>query len=206
MQYFDTPMVNRQRLIWAVATRRQLERWESFVAASVRLSFQRKQVDSADIWLAETEHHFALIAARNLVRALDLDPPSGVEIDQTIRAELMEGRDLHEHWDENMPVFNMTPRPSAPPRGSGKSFAARNPRDGPYGWWGWSSTNGPELLPNVPAAALHEVLDAVHDEVVNADGSLARFVPQRAPGVWLRDGGEWWPVAVDGSGEDDLPR
>jgi hypothetical protein len=31
--YFNEGMVNRQRLLWAIATRRQLERWEPLVAA-----------------------------------------------------------------------------------------------------------------------------------------------------------------------------
>lgn len=187
-------MVHRQRLLWAVATRRQLDRWEPLVAASVRLSFQRRELDPAEIWLGETEHHFALVAVRNLLRALDLDPPSGVPIDQAVRDELLEGRDLHEHWDENMPVFNVTPRTAQPPRRSGKSFAARNPREGPYGWWAWSSNTGPELLPNVAAAAVHDVLDAVEKEVLNADESLARFVPDRPASPWIRNVDGWWPA------------
>jgi hypothetical protein len=194
MDYFGPPMVHRQRLLWAVATRRQLDRWEPLVAASVRLSFQRQQLTAAEIWLGEIEHHFALIAARHLLRALDLDPSTGVVIDQTIRDELLEGRDLHEHWDENMPVFNMTPRTALPPRRSGKSFAARNPREGPYGWWGWSSNTGPELLPNVPAAAVHDVLDAVEMEVLDANESLARFLPERPASPWIQNGDGWWPM------------
>lgn len=34
-EYFDQTMLNRQRLLWAVATRRQLERWEPLVAGAV---------------------------------------------------------------------------------------------------------------------------------------------------------------------------
>ena len=34
-EYFDERMVNRERLLWAIATRRQLERWEPYVAAAV---------------------------------------------------------------------------------------------------------------------------------------------------------------------------
>jgi hypothetical protein len=101
-----------------------------------------------------------------------------------------------EHWPDNLPVFNVHRRgkPRAePPRPSGRSFAERNPRDPPYDWLRWSNTEGAELLPNVPARAVHELLDAVQAEVLASDPNLARFVPPRAQSPWLRDGGEWWP-------------
>jgi hypothetical protein len=88
-EYFDETMVNRQRLLFAIATRRQLERWEPLVAKSVRLGlYEKRQLDSADIWAAEIEHHFLLIAARNLFRALELPPPTNISIDATLRSEL----------------------------------------------------------------------------------------------------------------------
>lgn len=167
------------------------------VAACVRRSLEQRELDAPEIWSAEVERHFALIAARNLIRALDLDPPSSVELDCIVRSELIEGRDLHEHWDDNMPVFNVTPRPSEPRRRSGKSFAQRNPRKGPYSWLGWHSDTGPELLPNVPSAQLHDALDAVQAEVLGTDASLTCLVPSRSSSPWIRDGGEWWPMPVD---------
>jgi hypothetical protein len=48
--YFDELMVNRSRLLWTVATRRQLERWEPFVAAHVLRGMADQQLDSTDIW------------------------------------------------------------------------------------------------------------------------------------------------------------
>jgi hypothetical protein len=113
-----------------------------------------------------------------------------------MHAELREGRDLVEHWPDNMPVFNVhvhgKPRSRAP-RPSGRSFAERNPRDTPYDG-GWSSKYGAELLPNVPAQALHELLDAVEAEVLASDPDLARFVPPRAPSPWAYDPEwGWWP-------------
>jgi hypothetical protein len=86
--YFDEAAVNRERLLWALATRRQLERWEPHVAAAVRRSVEGRELDSADIWSAEIEHHFALVAARNLFRALDLRPATRVLIEATLRAEV----------------------------------------------------------------------------------------------------------------------
>jgi hypothetical protein len=194
-EYFDERMANRSRLLWALATRRQLERWEPLVAAHLRATIEKRKVDSADIWAAQVEHHFALIAARHLLWALEFEPASAVSIDSTLRAELKEGRDLHEHWVDNMPIFNQTPRPRPPARASGRDFAARNPDRGPYWWLSWSSDEGAKLLPNVPAPAVHELVDAVEREVLAADPEFARFVPERAPSPWLRDDkGGWWPA------------
>jgi len=192
-EYFDPTMVNRQRLLWAIATRRQLERWEPLVAAAVRGQMGGSVTDDADIWLTETEHHFALVAARNLFRALDLPPPASISIDATLRAELIEGRDLLEHWRENQPVLNVSPRRAQPPYPSGKSFAARNPKRGPYSWLSWNLKSGALLLPNVPASALHRLLDQVQADVLEKDESFRAFVPPRAPSPWLEQDGEWWP-------------
>jgi hypothetical protein len=197
--YFDGTMLNRQRLFWVVATRRQLERWEPLVASVVRLTSLDSLVpDCVTVWSAEMEHHFALIAARNLIRAVELRPPMRVSVDETLRAELIEGRDLHEHWVENMPIFNVTPRPDHPKRRSGKDFANRNPDRGPYWWLGWSSKAGARLMPNVPAPVMHELIDAVEAEVVSDEPELGECVPPRAPSPWVHVGGEWWPKPEDG--------
>lgn len=191
--YFDDLMVNRQRLLWAVATRRQLDRWEPYVADAVLGDFADRRQSDTDVWLAATEHHFTLIAARNLIRALELPPASSVVIDETMHDEVIEGRDLHEHWDENMPVFNAMPRRKQPPRASGRNFADRNPRHGPYDWLRWSNTTGAMLLPHVSSSAMHRLLDDVEVEVLTDDPRLSRFVPPRAPSAWLHENGEWWP-------------
>jgi hypothetical protein len=193
--YFDDMMVSRQRLLWTIATRRQLERWEALVADQLREQFASKPF--ADVWAGEIEHHFALVAARNLLHALDLPPVSGVSIDPIMRAELKEGRDLHEHWTENMPVFNVTPRPRQPRHRSGRDFASRNTKSGPYFWPRWGNETGAQLLPHVSAPALHELLDEVEAEVLSSRPELARFVPQRAPSPWVYMDGEWWPKPDD---------
>ncbi len=193
--YFDDRMVNRSRLLWTIATRRQLERWEPFVAAAVFLSYDDRVLGDVDIWSAQIEHHLALVAARNLLRALDLDPRSKVPVEPTLRAELKEGRDLHEHWVENLPVFNVRPRPQVDARHrSGSAFAERNPDRSPYSWLSWNGKTGALLLPHVPALSLHLVLDAVEVEVLADDAALSRFVPPRAPSPWIYQGGNWWPA------------
>jgi hypothetical protein len=95
--YFDKRMVNRQRLFWVAATRRQLERWEPLVASVIRLnSIDSLVPDCVTVWMGQMEHHFALISARNLIRAVELQPPMTVSVDPLLRAELIEGRDLHD--------------------------------------------------------------------------------------------------------------
>jgi hypothetical protein len=187
-------MRNRERLRWTVATRRQLERWEPLVAAHVLAKHAREPVSDPGVWAAEAEHHFALVAARHLFHALDLDPPLHLPDDYSdLRDELKQGRDLHEHWVENMPVFNVRPRVAEPGHKSGRDFAARNPDRGPYWWLGWNNKTGALLMPNVPAPALHQLLDAVEAEVLASDPALKRFLLPRAPSPWLHEGGEWWP-------------
>ena len=189
--YFDARMLNRQRLLWTIATRRQLDRWEPYVAAAGRSSDQ--QLDGADIWAAEIERHFALVAAGHLLRALELEPASAVAVDATLRSELRGGRDLVEHWVENAPVFNVTPRPRQPTHPSGLAFAERNPDRGPYFPLAWNPKEGPSLLPHVSAPALRELLDAVEAEVLAADPTLASYVPPRERSTWQYADGEWWP-------------
>jgi hypothetical protein len=191
--YFDGLMVNRQRLLWAIATRRQLERWEPIVAASVREDFGDRTFPDVDIWLGEIERHFVLVAARNLMRALELDPASTVAIEETMRDELIEGRDLVEHWPDNLPVFNVRPRSGPPPRRSGQEFAKRNPERSPYNWLQWESRQEAMLLPNVSAPQLHQLVDVVEAEVLASDETLSRFVPPREPSPWIHEDGEWWP-------------
>ena len=194
--YFDELGVNRQLLIWAIATRRQLGRWELLVAANLRAQYKgAPPFPDALIWEVATEHHFLQIAARNLIRAIDLATPT-VPIEPTIRAELIEGRNLHEHWVENAPVFLVTPRTEEPKHRSAKAFAARNPGRGPYWWLGWNNTDGPMILPNVPAHAVHELVDRVEATVLARDYGLRRFIPPRQPSPWLGDESgkdRWWP-------------
>jgi hypothetical protein len=51
-----------------------------------------------------------------------------------MRQEIIEMRDLNEHWKDNAPVFNVRPGRREPNRPSGRSFAARNPARSPYYW------------------------------------------------------------------------
>ncbi len=201
--YFGQLSVDRQRLLWTGATRLQLHRWEPLVAENMRRGWGPKgeQLTGAEVWQASIEHHFALIAARNLIHALELDPTDPIPVDPVLRAELIEGRDVHEHWVDNMPVFNRRPRAAEPPRRSGKDFAARNPDSSPYWWLGWTQSHGPHLLPNVPAHALRDLLDDVESRIVARRPDLRSYLPPRLPSAWQKYGDEWWPAPE----RDDRP-
>jgi hypothetical protein len=182
--YFDPAAVARVTLAWAVAARVQLARWEPLVAARLREEPYKIPFPPAGYWQAHREWHFCLIAARNLIGALDLlDPP--LAMDQVTRKEIIEIRDLNEHWKDNAPVFNVRPRPGQPSRLSGRAFAARNPAHGPYYWFGWDSQVGPKLAPHVPAAAVHELLDRVEARVLKDYPDLAEFIPPPSPSPWI---------------------
>ena len=182
--YFDQAAVARAALSWAIATRVQLARWEALVADRLREDTYQMPFPAAGYWQAHREWHFCLIAARNLIRALDRFDPA-LAMDHVLHEEIIEVRDLNEHWEENMPVFNVRPRSSKPSRRSGKAFAARNPARGPYYWFIWDSQSGPKLTPNVPAAAVHELLDRVHARVLTDYPDLAEFVPPPSPTPWI---------------------
>lgn len=194
--YFSHVSLNRQLLVWAVAARRQLERWEPLVAANVRAGWGGGPgLPSADIWQAQIEHHFTVVAARNLLHAIDLANTYGITVTPELRQEVIEGRDLLEHWKENMAIFNTTPRPAEPKYTSGKRFAARHPRHSPYSWLSWTNKRGAILLPDVTARDLHELIDRVEAIVLGKDPELARFVPPRSESPWIESEGECWPSA-----------
>jgi hypothetical protein len=63
--FFGTIGTNREVLLWAVATRRQMERWEAIAARWVAGQFgMAEPSDSPGIWQAQIEHHLALVSAR----------------------------------------------------------------------------------------------------------------------------------------------
>ena len=191
--YFDPVGSARAVLMWAVATRVQLGHWESLSAARLAQEVYKIPSPTADYWHGEYKRRFCLVAARNLFRALDLlDPP--LPVDKVLRDEIHETRDLNEHWEENMPVFNIHPMPKPPGRQSGRAFAARNGTRGPYCWWAWNGNDGPLLTPNVPATALHELIDRVEARLLSEYPDLEDFVPPRSPSGWFNHHDGWWPV------------
>jgi len=167
-EYFSPLGVARGVMSWALGTRMQLDRWEPLVARNLWLHHRNEQLPDPLIWQAEHDHHFALVACRNLLGALALagDP---VEVDPVVHTQIA-GRDLHGHWDENMPVFNVRPS-GTPPRKSGKDFAVSNPDRSPYDWLAWKGNAGPMLLPLVAAPQVHALLDAAKP------GQRSRFRP-----------------------------
>jgi hypothetical protein len=204
-------MPERQPLVWAAAVRRQLERWEPLVARHA-LSLVQKylnpppehpvSIDVLQMWEGEGEHHFLLVAAGQLLKGLAMldDPPV---IDQIVASELREARDLNEHWEDNMPVFNVGPtRPKEPARSSSKRFAERNLRHGPYSWWSWDGQRGPLVTPNVTATQVHELVEIAITACSSAISERPVTIPEAAPRPWhvpTKAGDWWWPKLDDGT-------
>ena len=190
--YFDVQTLNAQLLFWGGATRTQLDRWEPLVAEIVREGFAKIGPRGGLVWRARMERHFCLIAAGHLVKVLDKGQ-FGIPIDQVLRAELIEGRDLQEHWHENMPIFNA--KIGQPQHRSGLDFAQRNSTGRPYSWANWSSKVGAQLLPHVAATDVHGLIDRCEEYAIRVAPNLAPFRTPRAPSPWIEtpESSGWWP-------------
>jgi hypothetical protein len=198
--YFDGAGGMRQVLLWTVATRQALERWEASVATAIRLeAYEKRKPPGRLFWAAEIDRYWTFVAARTVLRALGLIDLQ-IEVDPELEKAVIQHRDLLEHWDENMPVFNISPRQTTPPRKSGKEYASDNPDSSPYGQIRWNGSEGPILGFRVPAEKLHRLLDAVQEEVQARSPSLAEYIPSRAPSPWLgKEAGRdrWFPKLLN---------
>ena len=194
----------REVAVWSAASQIQIERWEPLVAQRIAYEFTkndpaRAQPLPSDLaWRAEMERHFLLVAAAHLITALKF-ASFRVQMPALLAAELGAGRDLVEHWKENMPVFNSYPRTKVPPRESGKAFAASNPHSGPYGSEEWDNQVGPKILPKVPAAELQAVVERVKKQALMDRPSLTDFFHDWEPTPWI--GGSdpsnrWFPASL----------
>ena len=194
--YFEGVMPERQALVWAAAVRRQLERWEPLVARHTLLLLEpTRSMPTVVYFEGETERHLLLSALRNLLIAIRLmdHPP---KVNRAVADEMIQTRDLNEHWDENMPVFAVTPRSRDPQWPSGKAFADRNRERSPYCWWAWDSQRGPLVSPNVSATQIHELVEATIVAAVAAEPQFAGIVADAAPRPWrtpVKEGDSWWP-------------
>ena len=150
---------------------------------------------TTEMWPGEAERHLLLDAARNLLKAADLmDGP--LVIDPVVADELREVRDLNQHWDENMPVFEVRPRPREPKFQSGKDFAGGNPRRGPYCWWAWDNARGPLVSPNASTTEVHKLVADTITAARVTQPEMADAVPDAAPRPWSepeKPGDWWWP-------------
>lgn len=192
-------------MFWVVATRVQLDRWERLLAEAVwRSERQLPELAPAQIWEAEAAHHFALIGACHVLRALDLRRPPIAQFKRSYRAEIEETRGVLEHWTENMPVFNVSPRPHDPPHSSARRLADRHPDRRPFGWMRWSSQAGPMLTISVPAEVVRKLLDTIERRVAAEVPELwAAFIAPRGPSPWLGEDARkreyrWEPRDPDG--------
>jgi hypothetical protein len=191
----DDVMENRQVMFWLLATRQNLRAWEVKVAETVGLAMRREEVAGALVWSTQLAHHMALVAGHNLLLALGNADGRYASMPESMARELKTLRDLHEHWNEQWPVF-YDPRNPGPLKRSGKKFAELYPERSPYDWSIWNGNDGPSLGPGLVAADLCDYLDTLQAEVLAVAPQLARFEVPIEPSPWLgpsagRD--RWWP-------------
>lgn len=199
--FFSPRGVYREVLVWVLATRRQLDRWERLVASLLRSHLGGRRAPSREVWEAQSERHLALVAAAHVRRAVGLPGWTG-DVDTDVLDVLGDLRNTVEHWDENLPVFAITPRQDDPPRPSGRRLAEEQPEGFPFSMFAWNGSEGPVLWPGVPASTVREVLDRLEAHVLSHAQDLRRFVPPREPSPWLGDlagDDRWWPKPDDGS-------
>ena len=191
----DDTMQNRQMMLWILATRRQVRRWEIKLALNVKASLANERPDRREIWAAQIEWHLALVAANNLIRAIDNADGRFSEMPSGLARDVRNLRDLQEHWDEQWPAFYDRTAPGPLAR-SGKEFASRNPGASPYSFLRWSSRSGPELGPGLGVADVCSYLDLVEAEVLADSPDLQTFVGDLDPSPWVGDENPpdpWWP-------------
>jgi hypothetical protein len=193
--YFDEQSVARQIAVWSVGTRRHLENWERQIATWVAdgIRNEGRPPGGQLVWSASLDHHMCLVALRNLLRALDLTKNPPALPNGFASATVKSVRDLLEHWDENMPIFNVSPRSARPRHRSGQDFADTFPYTTPYSSMRWQSMQGAVLAPDLPATLVHQALDVCLEWAVAASSDLSEFIPDRMESPWTTEGGEWWP-------------
>jgi hypothetical protein len=190
----DHTMQDRQIMLWVIATRRQVRRWEIVLARWLKADLKSDtSADPSDIWQAQIEWHLALVAANNLVRAVANTRGRISAMPEDLATDIRNHRDLQEHWDEQWPAFYNKANPG-PLERSGKKFANRHPRGDPYWWLGWNSKSGPTLGPELGVEALYRELDQLQGEVLESNPDLEQYLAPIDETPWVSDEfGRWWP-------------
>jgi hypothetical protein len=176
---------------WCLATGWQLDRWEELLAQFGMLLQRNEKPPGALVWELRMEHHFALVAADNLRRALNRVQQTGFLKDLHRDIELL--RHLPSTGTTTRtssptpPTRGRSTRPAPPsttgiqvgrPSGSSTSTARRGPRSAPVSSPG---SFGPPLTTSRPKA-------------IKTWPALVRFLTPRPPAPWVKDDYDnWWP-------------
>lgn len=197
IEYWTPSARQREVAYWAQSAQVQLDKWEALAAQDMRDEFYSDIEDDSKAWRVPMEEHFALIAAAQLICAMQF-ASCPVHIDETVRVEIPAGRDMREHWSDNMPFFNQKHRPGEPKRKSGQEFAKRNPKASPYWSARWDNGVGLKLLPNVPVGDVRRLIVAAKRWIEEVQPMLTRFFTEPEPSPWTGGDGpdRWWPTGA----------
>lgn len=161
---------------WTIGVqRRRLLEHESLAGASAknrlfRMSTEATRtythVDSQPFIELRADKHFMLVAARNLLRALDSLQPHGVpsEFPARLAADVTTLRDCLEHWDERLDAATSSGQHGRAYR----TFAHEHPDEDPrsFRFGGGDTYAGVVNLDNLAALAA-----ALYDQLVELDAS-----------------------------------
>jgi hypothetical protein len=74
-----------------------------------------------------------------------------------------------------------------------------SPKRDPYTWLAWTSADGPALLPTIPGAVVHSLIDRIQEWILSERPEMEEFRLERPPSPW--NGGEgayrWFPGTTE---------
>lgn len=204
--YFDEFGTARAIVFWAVSTRESLERWSALQSEYVWMALadldEPKEDEYQRYWSMALQHHFVFVTAKNVIRAITLAkekvPGSSIAglADDAVELRKAIGlvRDVLEHWEQHMPVFNVHPRQVTPKR-AGEELLAINDEALPYMPGGWGNHDGPYLSKGiVTEAQMTAWITHVIEVATTSHPLLSRFVPKAAESRWGTDDSGIWPL------------
>ncbi len=172
--FFKEASAARQALLWSIATRRQLDRWADVVDQIVESMQLGEDIDGRLVWKAEAERHLALVAAGNVATALKLPTNTATPTDADLIPTLEALRNVSEHWDQQMPYFNVQPH-EGEAHLSGRVLVGQDPQRTPFAQFARYGSDD-LLWADVPASRVRAMLDDIERQIIEQHPTLADYL------------------------------
>ena len=123
--------IRAEILHWVWSTQTQIYRYDENLGKEMDSGEAEKLDRMRMCSLTSYDEHLILVAARNLIRAIDMldEDDSTITIEQSLRDDLKELRDIYEHWDITKNCLNQKDYEKSR---SAKKFMNRNPSGRPF--------------------------------------------------------------------------